>query len=242
MRIEVSLAEVIQYLFCRSEPQTFSEEDSMRVGRVVLMGVWCTYAISGAAVAQDQVTAPTYRVGDSWVYTSEDKMNRATGLVKVTETVTAVSEKGFETSVEGDPRESQSRRYTAELNTVRAFGFDYAPMIPNFSFPLTVGKQWQGQYTFFNPGVGGQVNGSQQVRVEGWEEIKVPAGTFKALKISISRTLESAPMGAGGRRGTRPFQVTFWYSPEVRWFVRREIRSAAFVDDTAELVSFKRAQ
>jgi hypothetical protein len=203
--------------------------------------VWWLGAITSAALAQDPVAAPVFRVGDSWVYTREDRMDRATGLVKVTETVTALLEKGFETSVEGDPRELQPRRYTAELNTVRALGFDFAPMIPNFSFPLAAGKQWQGRYTFFNPAAGGQVNGAQQGRVEGWEEIKVPAGTFKTLKVSNARTVEATPLGAGGRSVMRAFQVTFWYAPEVRWFVRREIRSPGFVDDTAELVSFKRA-
>jgi hypothetical protein len=208
----------------------------MRVGSKASASALSLWFVAGAALAQEAVPAPKFRVGDSWVYTLEDKFDRARGSAKVTETVTAVSEKGIETSVAGDPRDAQ-RRYTGELNTLRGLGVDFEPMVPNFSFPLTAGKQWEGRFSFPNPSTGSRVNASQQAKVEGWEDVKVPAGTFKALKIIIARDLDGVT--PAGQRILRRFSVTAWYSPEVRWFVRREQKSPSFQDETIELLEFR---
>jgi hypothetical protein len=208
----------------------------MRVGSKASACALSLWFVAGAALAQEAVPAPKFRVGDTWVFTLEDKFDRARGSMKVTETVTAVSEKGIETSVAGDPRDTQ-RRYTGELNTLRALGVDFEPMVPNFSFPLTVGKQWDGRFSFPNPSTGSRISGAQQAKVEGWEDVKVPAGTFKAVKITIARELEGAT--PRGERFIRRISVAAWYSPEVRWFVRREQKSPAFQDETIELLEFR---
>ncbi len=93
----------------------------------------------------------------------------------------------------------------------------------DWQWPLQVGKQWSATVTWTDKG--------EQERtfvltgvwlVETYEEVKTPAGTFKAFKVS-RREVES---GASQE---------FWYSPEARGWVkirgtehrRRQLRGRA---------------
>jgi hypothetical protein len=78
----------------------------------------------------------------------------------------------------------------------------------DWQWPLQVGKQWSATVTWTDKG--------EQERtfvltgvwlVETYEEVKTPAGTFKAFKVS-RREVES---GASQE---------FWYSPEARGWVK----------------------
>ena len=53
------------------------------------------------------------------------------------------------------------------------------------------------------------------VSVVGWETVEVPAGKFRAIKVELDTMVR--PLD-----GSRPFprQVTFWYVPEVRRWVK----------------------
>ena len=55
-------------------------------------------------------------------------------------------------------------------------------------------------------------------RVEGWEDVVVPAGVFPAYVIRQEEEMElemfNRPMKRGGT-------ITWWYAPEVAWWVRR---------------------
>jgi hypothetical protein len=75
-------------------------------------------------------------------------------------------------------------------------------------WPLGVGKTWQ----FEHP----QPNGGTFVwkaKVEGWEDVTVPAGRFKALVIRI----EGRPSS-----GVYVQNRTVWYAPAARWKVKEE--------------------
>jgi hypothetical protein len=77
--------------------------------------------------------------------------------------------------------------------------------------------------------------------VEGWEEVTVPAGTFKALKVSALtwyRRVDSGGSGSGR------IVLKYWYAPEVKRVVRNETldtgnNNVVYQDTTIELVSYK---
>lgn len=76
-------------------------------------------------------------------------------------------------------------------------------------FPLEVGKKWDFSYRNLDL----RATFQRWNRVEGWEEVKVPAGTFKALKIR-----------SDGRRLDTGYQFTeiYWYGPAVKGLVKAE--------------------
>lgn len=77
------------------------------------------------------------------------------------------------------------------------------PTVQHLLFPLTVGKKWDLWYRHISL----NANFQRWYKVEAWEEVKVPAGTFKALRIR-----------SDGRRIDSGYQFTeiYWYSPDVR--------------------------
>lgn len=79
------------------------------------------------------------------------------------------------------------------------------PCIREFKWPLRVGEKWDSSYTLRVYSQGIHVSTSKvAVNILTYEEVTVPAGTFKALRIQ-----------AGGE--------TVWYAPSIRWVVKEQI-------------------
>ena len=56
--------------------------------------------------------------------------------------------------------------------------------------------------------------------VEGWEDVVVPAGTFGAYRIRHS---EQTTINMFGRPIQRQDEFTLWYSPQHKWWLKREV-------------------
>jgi hypothetical protein len=68
-------------------------------------------------------------------------------------------------------------------------GFDYAPPLKYFVFPLYPGKTWQQRSRETNIQTGAVREHTLSATVGDWEDIAVPAGTFRALKITLHTEL-----------------------------------------------------
>ncbi len=106
-----------------------------------------------------------------------------------------------------------------------------------FAFPLYPGKTWTNHFTWQMAGAS-RIKGQAEEhgRAFGWEQVTVPAGTFRALKAEVN----SRFFGRGGMADESA--LVFWYAPEVNRFVKFDYRSnyeGAFV---AELVKYQPAQ
>lgn len=85
-------------------------------------------------------------------------------------------------------------------------------------FPLAAGKSWKFSYVF-NGKPGSVTEIKQTATVKGWETVKVPAGTFRALRIDHQgyySTFENGSAWSGNIR------ETFWYAPSARRIVIHE--------------------
>jgi len=88
-----------------------------------------------------------------------------------------------------------------------------SPCLKEFDWPLKVGKSWSTFYDYFDRSRGSSFRGaSEPVKVESYEEVKVPAGTFQTFKIV---------------REARVFKVTNWYSPSIGISIKRQIERTA---------------
>ena len=76
------------------------------------------------------------------------------------------------------------------------------------AWPLQSGSGWRNRYRLENIETKQTHNIDRVMAVSGVEIVKVPAGSFKAIKI------EAYDYQSG------ILQLVYWYSPEVRWFVR----------------------
>ena len=103
-----------------------------------------------------------------------------------------------------------------------------------FAFPLYPGKTWEDKYNWELLGAApAKGKGEDHGSVLGWEDVKVPAGTFHALKVVVL----SRYYGAGGYNDEST--LTFWYAAEVNRFVKFDYRDTFDGAVLAELVSYK---
>jgi hypothetical protein len=109
-----------------------------------------------------------------------------------------------------------------------------------FNFPYTMGKEWKDVY-MAAPLVGrgkGQniLDLYEKYKIVGWDDISVRGGKFKALKIEVIRGNEEIP-----HRWipANEYKAFYWYSPEVKYFVKCEYDPAAVKEYAGEVVNWE---
>ena len=93
---------------------------------------------------------------------------------------------------------------------------DYVPL----KFPLSLGKTWTFSYKFQSKPET-LVAVTQSARVTRWEDVTVPAGTFKTLRVEHAGQYTSTE---GAQSWSGRITETFWYAPEVGRVVAQEYK------------------
>lgn len=209
----------------------------MIVGRRTWLQAIVAVMACAMQVHAQVVQRPTYKEGDTWTYrhlTGPTTWNPGTFHATETRTVTKVSADEFELSTlsTSERGEQTTGRQVSSLD----FN-DFAkpsPDVPRqeirtWIWPTEVGRTWKYEVP---------TSSSTQIweaRVVGWEEVEVPAGRFKALK--VEREMTSGMSGGTGRR------TTVWFSPEAKANVKVQTyvtsRSSTVTNYTRELISYK---
>ena len=167
--------------------------------------------------------APTFKVGDEWQY-SDRSFRRVAGF-----------EGDYVITVSGD-RNCQGCRYFRDQNTTIVKALD-AQGKPSehvttgwkyLDFPLHVGKEWTQEIKGRSRTRGAPIWYFNRYKVTGYEEVSVPAGTFRAFRISHDQEPQSRDWSAHEDR---------WYSPDVKAFVKRFAQTLTWGDNW-ELVSY----
>jgi hypothetical protein len=175
-------------------------------------------AILCCSINAGAVDRAIYKEGDTWTYRLTDGPTTYDGPVISTQikTITKVGTDEFEMSVVTTSARGEKKAST-ELSSLDFNDFSQLPDAPRqeirtWIWPVDEGKSW----TYEVPGVAGKQ--VWEVRVKGWEEIQVPAGTFKAVK--VERELISAPNMRGNRK------VVVWYSPDAKVNVKFQVHAS----------------
>jgi len=173
---------------------------------LALLGAILTLASCAGQQAPPQLTAtgPVWRVGDRWHHTWTAGAERG----KKTAEVLSVRQVG------GVPFyvlrvDTVTRYYTLNLHWAATLvesrvAARAQPPQPLFAWPLEVGKRWEYQGIYEDQERREQL--TESYAVLGTEQIEVPAGTFWTLKLS--------------RQGVAGSLDQYWYSPDVRWYVK----------------------
>ena len=164
---------------------------------------------TASGVIGPQASRPTYILGDRWI--------RNDGIWEVirveSDHYVFSASTGMELHLTKDLALAHYRHGRAELQ--------FAPA-PKIDWPLTVGRHGTvtGEQTLY----GEPYAADLYWVVEAYEDVTVPAGTFKAFRIAYTvtprRTTDFAP-----RRGIAPpikWNYRFWYAPDVRQIVKAD--------------------
>ena len=143
-----------------------------------------------AAADPGPVAAPEFKTGDSWVF--DQVIERGTHGFNQQRLDMRVERTGADTMLVGIKRDGSPGAYEDHMigtdwSLRRVLdGHDAATARP-FTFPMTVGQTWSIDYT--DPTERGAQTSNpvkRTYKVTGWEDVTVPAGTFRALKIEVS--------------------------------------------------------
>lgn len=176
-----------------------------------LFALGCAVTAPELPVSAETVSAGFPQEGTNWVYSSKTHVGARTTM-----TFTALGETTFNGKVYyrvgAGLDDLLYDKPTGNLAAGLRMGKEVMTMGPHdgtFAFPLHVGKSWVARYAFHDR-IRGFSHDPVEVnwKVEEYEEVAVPAGTFKAFKLKSS----IAPANAF---------TTLWYAPELHLMVKR---------------------
>jgi len=209
-------------------------------------GATALLILASAAIGADEaapVPKPDVKVGDSWNNRVSIYQSNTPIVFEVKSRVSFVGP-GVIVAVEsgGDGKESDSQ-YDSEwgISSLGYMGMVFEPLVRFYKFPLQVGAE----YPFVN-GLAAQRGSAARSRIEGtakvlgWEDVVVPAGKFRALKVEAKASIHRLDTNS---RGWQRYLV--WYVPEVKQAVKFSLEGGERGPNeldllrTTELVEFK---
>ena len=182
---------------------------------------------------------PEVKPGDRWVYRRIDLWNNKQ-IGRPNFTVAFVNDKVINAVLKRGQDEVDVT-FTSEWNVVNDPGSGvYNPHSGLLKFPLLVGARYPARFELTRRKQGAyRVRMDVPMRVVGWEEVEVPAGKFRALKIEGHGAYRRQDVFGNGQ-----IHYTFWYVPDVKRWVKytmenTNFRGEPFTRETDELVEFK---
>lgn len=217
----------------------------MRLMRTGLLGALLGLTLfAAAATAQEKVDKPALRSGEHWTYRRVD-MWKSEETERFREDL--LGGVGDSSTVLWTILSSQSERrrdsVTQEFLDASTLAF-YDPKAEGrhvpLQFPLYPGKTWSFQYAY-HPQPLLDLKIRQSAKVERWETVTVPAGSFRALKVVHQGDYADSNSGSGR---TGRIHETYWYAPAAKRVVKMEYRDTQYDGSTwdhwrDELVALK---
>jgi hypothetical protein len=228
-------------------------------------------ATSTCAQEQEAAPAPSFRVGDSWVFEiTTQKGANGFSQVKLDDTVERVDETTMVVGVKADgaPSGYVDRVVGLDWSKRQLVGGEEATTTRPFAFPMKPGDTWTVDYV--DPlRRGAQISDHvhRRYKVVGWQDVTVPAGTFRALKVVAEgvdqATFEVAAASIGGVAATgqgvtslthtqrggrrlvaRATHAELYYSPATKTYVKSleeqyDNDNVRVLSETQALTSYK---
>jgi hypothetical protein len=226
------------------EPMTSLKQRAMGIMRMLLTAAFLLALAPNAYAAA--VPQPIFTPNDSWSYHVSVQKNGRQSDLHVTVSVMRIGSDSVVVTEKTDvnPDRVQSMMLGLDWSRRRSVNGQEITVNQPFSFPLDVGKTWRLEYTEQNPSPQKlRETDTLPYKVVGWEEVTVPAGKFRALKIEsdgrwtadvpprvlngalvarqgsvVSQTTESRVV-QGVRVSGRYYKCS-WYVPEVKRWVK----------------------
>jgi len=190
---------------------------AMPVRLLAFISLTLALAALGRAESDAPVPRPQIKAGDDWTYRRTDYTGE-TPPRTFTETVTFANERVIEIvhKPQGTEKEIDAT-YTAEWNAVTSPNTGiFEPNQGVLRFPLRPGDAHDASYEVRFPRQGEyDVRHKRHVTVAGWEDVTVPAGKFRALKVVSEGSFERVDRGIAGSA-----KEVMWYAPQAKRYVK----------------------
>jgi hypothetical protein len=178
----------------------------------IMSFVWLVVLLPTMLSAQEKIEAPVWNVGDKWVFTQGNievvGADQNSYTLNFSKDTCVIENKRLEKMV--FDKSSLNKIYILKEEKREKFTMGHRRIL---NFPLTLGMEWKDTFStasLAGPGKGQIRDYVETFKVLGWENVLVPAGNFKALK------LEYYQESSSGRSG----KAFYWYAPEAKYFVK----------------------
>jgi len=209
---------------------------------IVLASLLC-----GLSAAAQTIDPPDVRAGDSWIYrTTEEKGAASWNQTHDELTVTRVTASAiyFTVKPNGSTQAPKELFMGRDWSRIRDVNGTETMVGQPMQFPLSPGKSWTVKFTEDNPNKNFRTETwENKYNVVGYEDIEVPGGKYRAVKIEaegrwsgVLAPAETVVQGAeahetGTTMSTQVQKRTarevsgrlykaFWYAPEVKRWVK----------------------
>jgi hypothetical protein len=186
---------------------------------------------AGLVASAGAVERPVLTPGDSWTYKI---VNSGQVAGSVTTEITATTPDGYAIRFLGQGLFVDVKGLTKDLGNLREVDGKTSDT-HWLDFPLTPGKTWKVHDDWKN--LQGSIGYDElSYKVIGEEEVKVEAGTFKAIKVSANGNYSNTSSGRSGG-----VVLNLWYAPEAKAIVKRERMNnsrGGSTTDVVELVKY----
>jgi hypothetical protein len=209
------------------------------VRRICTAAVICTLGaihVSNASAQSSgvQISKPPVQVGDRWTYRRMDVRRSALQYTFEHEVTFVSSETIIVLETRNNDKNDFTATYTPEWNgTSYGTGQVFQPQTGWFRFPLVIGDRYSGKFEqVAKKGSQVRVAFEGDVHIVGWEDITVPAGKFRAIKMSSTGTYRRLDVIGSGQ-----YSAATWYVPALRRWVKQTYEDPG-VSRADELVEF----
>jgi len=210
--------------------------------KIVYLG-WLILFLPAILYAQEKVEAPVWNLGDKWVFTGESSIevinaDQNSYALKFSNGICIVERQGYNTIIFGKP--TMNRIHFTEAGKRKKYVMGLSKIL---DFPLSIGKEWKSAYST-SVGIGhvSYRDYSEIFKVLAWDDLEVPAGKFKVLRLEYKLVLTGQSPLLGAILG-QEFKNHYWYSPAVKYFVKCEYDKSWMREDKEvfswELTSFE---
>ncbi len=172
--------------------------------------------------------APTFRVGDRWVYHAEDGF-RVKTVWDETHEIVSIGPEGITVRVTAKGPSTdvvRTEKWSAPGVVVEGAVYEnetdrFDPPLLRYKYPLAGGESWNQRIRDLNkpPGPYGPI--VRHVTVEGYETVTTPGGTFDAIRLRVIMELDDETFW----RSATNCNNVIWYAPELGAAVREHNES-----------------
>ena len=194
----------------------------------------------GADETDAPVAKPQVKVGDRWTYRITNNLTGDSSVISELRVASTGPDEILVVSKRRGSGNENDNFFTSEWNERAVGAWVQDPHNGHFKFPLKVGASHESTYESAQKATGIRGRMEKTVKVVGWEDVTVPAGKFRALKVEAKGTYRRLDQRAEG--GWTSY--THWYAPGVKRWVKSTYaigtRGPASPDTstTIELVDF----
>lgn len=173
-------------------------------------------ALLPGARAEDVAHRPEIKIGDRWTYRHLDSGNKED--FRLTMSVVNVNDRAIQTISKIRGRDKDlDEIWTPDWEPATTAGGSICdPKCVLLKFPLEPGSMYWGEYELRRPSLSALHTREKAAGQAGaWEDITVPKGKFRALRIDIRGEYTRVDAPDHGI-----FRMTLWYVPAVKRWVK----------------------